>query len=669
MEKLRRSFRSSFRKKNHFEDDENTIRTTWPKDEAAVKTNTCCFDVKYLGCVEVFESRGMQVCEEALKLLKNSKQRHVRGTLYVSGDGMRVSDSETKGLVLDQTIEKVSFCAPDRYYEKGFSYICRDGTTRRWMCHGFLAVGDTGERLSHAVGCAFAICLDKKQQREKEVPVQFHRAAKDNTFVRFGSFNQGSITDRLKDPQEFKPGNHPPPAPMEPVENPHAVARPKASDMYLRQASMRGMSKLPGNSLFKRQYSLRLDELPSTLQRQRNTPINQFNNLVSSQNGSQASSLPTHQCTPIQEDTTPIADSELLFSLNQPTSPLSQQAGPLSLPPSLDELPACLPPPLLSSTIKDTPPAVSSRNPFKTPTVPSAKRRSGSNNSSPRPLSGSNQQRPLSCSSPRPLSGSSPRPLSCSSNSPRPLSGSSPRPLSGEQKSPRLTSGRSSPDTSAEVPSAQPILTSRATSRDPFQTISEMKEVLVTSPEGLNPWDNVPDQPQLRFGSSRSPRPASVVEPSGKGKFSWKPLERGYMSLDNAINQSSPTNATNQSSSTYQNAINQFSPTYQPITSPTYQPLNRRSPTYQPLASSPIPPPASYQPLASSPPSAPASSDLTNRILQDPFDSDWAELATKTNQERNDFGSNHIKGNSFKAFELKMKNKFFLLKYNRLSRL
>ena len=26
MEKLRRSFRSSFRKKNHFEDDENTIR-------------------------------------------------------------------------------------------------------------------------------------------------------------------------------------------------------------------------------------------------------------------------------------------------------------------------------------------------------------------------------------------------------------------------------------------------------------------------------------------------------------------------------------------------------------------------------------------------------------------------------------------------------------------
>ena len=39
-----------------------------------------------------------------------------------------------QGLIVDQTIEKVSFCAPDRNHEKGFAYICRDGTTRRWMC-------------------------------------------------------------------------------------------------------------------------------------------------------------------------------------------------------------------------------------------------------------------------------------------------------------------------------------------------------------------------------------------------------------------------------------------------------------------------------------------------------------------------------------------------------
>ena len=48
-----------------------------------------------------------------------------------------------QGLIVDQTIEKVSFCAPDRNHEKGFAYICRDGTTRRWMCHGFLAVKES----------------------------------------------------------------------------------------------------------------------------------------------------------------------------------------------------------------------------------------------------------------------------------------------------------------------------------------------------------------------------------------------------------------------------------------------------------------------------------------------------------------------------------------------
>lgn len=44
---------------------------------------------------------------------------------------------------MDQTIEKVSFCAPDRNYDKAFSYICRDGTTRRWICHCFMALKDS----------------------------------------------------------------------------------------------------------------------------------------------------------------------------------------------------------------------------------------------------------------------------------------------------------------------------------------------------------------------------------------------------------------------------------------------------------------------------------------------------------------------------------------------
>ena len=75
----------------------------------------------------------------------------MRSLLHVSGDGLKVGDDDTKGLIVDQTIEKVSFCAPDRNYERGFSYICRDGTTRRWMCHGFIAIKESVSPLTQFI--------------------------------------------------------------------------------------------------------------------------------------------------------------------------------------------------------------------------------------------------------------------------------------------------------------------------------------------------------------------------------------------------------------------------------------------------------------------------------------------------------------------------------------
>lgn len=72
MDRLRRSFRESFRRRKD-RVPESSKPHQWQADEEAVRTATCSFGVKYLGCVEVFESRGMQVCEEALKVLRVSK--------------------------------------------------------------------------------------------------------------------------------------------------------------------------------------------------------------------------------------------------------------------------------------------------------------------------------------------------------------------------------------------------------------------------------------------------------------------------------------------------------------------------------------------------------------------------------------------------------------------
>uniref|UniRef100_A0A1L8DMR4 Putative adaptor protein numb n=1 Tax=Nyssomyia neivai TaxID=330878 RepID=A0A1L8DMR4_9DIPT len=263
MDRLRRSFRDSFRRRKE-RVPESSKPHQWQADEAAVRSATCSFPVKYLGCVEVYESRGMQVCEEALKVLRNSRRRPVRGLLHVSGDGLRVVDDETKGLIVDQTIEKVSFCAPDRNHERGFSYICRDGTTRRWMCHGFLASKDSGERLSHAVGCAFAVCLERKQRRDKECGVTMTFDLKNSTFTRSGSFRQQSLTERLAEAPMATVAPQPKPF------NPFAIERPHATPSMLeRQGSFRGFSNLGSGSPFKRQMSLRINDLPSNAERQR----------------------------------------------------------------------------------------------------------------------------------------------------------------------------------------------------------------------------------------------------------------------------------------------------------------------------------------------------------------------------------------------------------------
>ncbi|KAF6026457.1 hypothetical protein EB796_015231 [Bugula neritina] len=295
MDKLRRTLSFRSRKKKRKE-TESAKPHQWQEDERKVREGTCSFQVKYLGCVEVFESRGMQVCEEAHKILrqnakksqrlsfrkKNKKrQRVVQAIIYVSGDSLRVieekasiaSADDGQGLIVDQTIEKVSFCAPAKNHEKAFAYICRDGTTRRWMCHGFLALKESGERLSHAVGCAFAVCLEKKQKREKEAVSVSYNEDK-TSFSRLGSFRQATLTERLADPQSTKvvepAANSASPSAVRPNIETAQVERPHASaNLLLRQGSFNTFNKLNSqNSPFKRNLSLRLNELPSNLSRQ-----------------------------------------------------------------------------------------------------------------------------------------------------------------------------------------------------------------------------------------------------------------------------------------------------------------------------------------------------------------------------------------------------------------
>uniref|UniRef100_A0A452J2A4 PID domain-containing protein n=1 Tax=Gopherus agassizii TaxID=38772 RepID=A0A452J2A4_9SAUR len=315
MNKLRQSFR---RKKDVYVPEASRPHQ-WQTDEEGVRTGKCSFPVKYLGHVEVDESRGMHVCEDAVKRLKAERKffkgffgktgrKAVKAVLWVSADGLRVVDEKTKDLIVDQTIEKVSFCAPDRNFDRAFSYICRDGTTRRWICHCFMAVKDTGERLSHAVGCAFAACLERKQKREKECGVTATFDASRTTFTREGSFRVTTATEQaereeiMRQIQDAKaetevkttaaPSSTPsntapsPGSPASPtadltasldkeMNHPHAIPRRHAPiEQLARQGSFRGFPALSQKmSPFKRQLSLRINELPSTVQRKTDFPM------------------------------------------------------------------------------------------------------------------------------------------------------------------------------------------------------------------------------------------------------------------------------------------------------------------------------------------------------------------------------------------------------------
>ncbi|KAM4625735.1 protein numb homolog isoform 2-T2 [Polymixia lowei] len=423
MNKLRQSFR---RKKDVYV-PESSRPHQWQTDEEAVRTGKCSFAVKYLGHVEVEESRGMHICEDAVKRLKTDRKffkgfftkagkKAVRAVLWVSADGLRVVDDKTKDLILDQTIEKVSFCAPDRNFERAFSYICRDGTTRRWICHCFMAIKDSGERLSHAVGCAFAACLERKQKREKECGVTATFDANRTTFTREGSFRVTTATEaaereevmrHLQDakkaetdvkaavpvnsascatnPVAPQTGGSPSPSSSPPLPasalGPQAIPRRHApAEALARQGSFRGFPALSQKtSPFKRQLSLRMNELPSTMQRKSDFPMKNTVPEVEGE-GDSISSLCTQITTAFSgppED--PFSSAPMPKPTSSPQSPVAPVNG---TPPAFSVAAATANTPVL-------PPPLPARetNPWaKTPAGGPALAPPGSDWSSPAPV-------------------------------------------------------------------------------------------------------------------------------------------------------------------------------------------------------------------------------------------------------------------------------------------
>eukprot|EP00069_Balaena_mysticetus_P018170 bmy_11294T0 len=255
----------------------------WQADEDAVRKGTCSFPVR-MG------------------------RKSVKSVLWVSADGLRVVDDKTKG-----------------------------------------------ERLSHAVGCAFAACLERKQRREKECGVTAAFDASRTSFSREGSFRlsgggrpaEREAADKKKAeaaaaptaaPGPAQPGHvSPTPATTSPGEKGEAgtpvaagttaAAIPRRHaplEQLVRQGSFRGFPALSQkNSPFKRQLSLRLNELPSTLQRRTDFQVK-----------GTAAFQPGHKRTPSEAE-------RWLEEVSQVAKAQQQQAASVpAVPPGLQPFPA-----------------------------------------------------------------------------------------------------------------------------------------------------------------------------------------------------------------------------------------------------------------------------------------------------------------------------------------
>lgn len=268
MHKLKRKL--SLVRKKDLSTDEVESEDDWQEDEMKVRKGTCNFLLHYIGCLQVMDSKGIEVCEEATKKVVEKTEKPYKTVIFqVRGEHLKTVNEENGELLMDQLVERVSFCSPNRQDVKGFAYICRDSATRSWVCHVFISLKEKGERVSYAVGYAFNICMELRMKRETD---------KDSGFVRSQSFRTTSMSDRRTDPQSALVAGEA--IPKRKIGRLQSIDRPRPPEQLKRQSSLISLnnidelqaaeensSKAVRSRVFKRQMSMKVEELSSILDR------------------------------------------------------------------------------------------------------------------------------------------------------------------------------------------------------------------------------------------------------------------------------------------------------------------------------------------------------------------------------------------------------------------
>lgn len=138
----------------------------WIHNPETLKNGHVAYLVKFLGCTEVDQPKGIEVVKQGIQKLKfNQQLKKSEGTktpkaeLTISVEGVAIQEPKTKKILHQYPLHKISYCADDKAEKRFFSFISKDGDGKH-TC--FVFVSDKlAEEITLTIGQAFELAYKK----------------------------------------------------------------------------------------------------------------------------------------------------------------------------------------------------------------------------------------------------------------------------------------------------------------------------------------------------------------------------------------------------------------------------------------------------------------------------------------------------------------------------
>ncbi|XP_039913695.1 low density lipoprotein receptor adapter protein 1-like isoform X3 [Hirundo rustica] len=124
-----------------------------------------CFTLKYLGMTLVEKPKGEDMAAAAIRRIVATAQVGARKfqkvILTVSPRGISLQDADTKEMVENISIYRISYCTTDKLQNKVFAYVAQSQESGALECHAFLSPKKKiAQAVTLTVAQAFQMALD-----------------------------------------------------------------------------------------------------------------------------------------------------------------------------------------------------------------------------------------------------------------------------------------------------------------------------------------------------------------------------------------------------------------------------------------------------------------------------------------------------------------------------